>query len=61
MATIQPKGEKVRQAVRWISSERLEDENRSIQKLIQEAALRFNLSPKDEEFLNSFYKEEEKA
>lgn len=59
MATIQPKGEKVRQAVKWISSERLEDENRSIPKLIQEAALRFNLSPKDEEFLVSFYKEEE--
>jgi len=59
MATIQPKGEKIRQAVKWISSERLADENRSIPALIQDAALRFNLSPKDEEFLISFYKEEE--
>jgi hypothetical protein len=59
MATIQPKGEKIRQAVKWISSERLEDENRSIPMLIQDAALRFNLSPKEEEFLISFYKEEE--
>ncbi len=56
MATIQPKGEKVRQAVKWISEGRLEDEGRSIALLIQEAAGRFNLSPKDEEFLRSFYK-----
>lgn len=58
MATIQPKGEKIRQAVKWISSERLEDENRSVPMLIQDATLRFNLSPKEEEFLISFYKEE---
>ena len=57
MATIQPKGERLRQAVKWISAERLEDEDKAIQKLIQEAALRFNLSPKDEEFLLSFYRE----
>ena len=57
MATIQPKGEKLRQAVRWISEQRLEDENRKIPQLIQEAALQFNLSPKDEEFLTSFYKD----
>jgi len=60
MTTIQPKGEKIRQAVKWLSGERLEDENRSIPLLIQDAALKFNLSPKDEEFLISFYKEEEK-
>ena len=58
MATIQPKGEKVRQAVKWISEIRLEDETRLISQLIQEAAGRFNLSPKDEEFLRSFYKKE---
>ena len=55
MATIQPKGERLRQAVKWISAERQEDENKAIQNLIQEAALRFNLSPNDEEFLISFY------
>jgi len=55
VATIQPKGESLKKAVKWISSERLEDEEKSIHLLIQEAALRFNLSPKDEEFLKSFY------
>ncbi len=57
MGTIQPKGEKVRQAVKWISSELQEDEKKSILRLIQQAALRFNLSPADEESLVSFYRE----
>jgi len=57
VATIQPKGENMRQAIRWISAERLEDESKPIQKLIQEAARRFNLSPMDEEYLVSFYRE----
>ena len=55
MATIQPKGENLRKAVKWISSERLEDKEKSIHLLIQKAALRFNFSPKEEDYLKSFY------
>ena len=43
MATIQPKGEKVRQAVKWISENLKEDEKSPIYRLIQDAALRFTL------------------
>jgi len=57
VATIQLKGEKVRQAVKWISGKRDEDKNKSISTLIQEASTRFNLSPMEEEFLQVFYKE----
>ena len=57
MATIQPKGEQIRQAVRWISSERVEDDTKAISLLIKQAAMRFNLSPKEEEALVDFYKE----
>ena len=57
MATIVPKGEKIRQALKWISDNRLDDEKKSISLLIQEAGLKFNLSPKDEVFLENFYKE----
>ena len=57
MATVLPKGEKIRQAVKWISGERMEDENKKILLLIQEASYKFNLSPKEEEFLVSFYRE----
>ena len=55
MATIQPKGEKVRQAVKWISEKRKEDDQASLSRLIEEGAAKFNLSPKDETFLRSFY------
>ncbi len=57
MATIQPKGEKVRKAVKWISERKKENEEARTALLIQEAANRFNLSPKDEEFLRAFYEE----
>jgi hypothetical protein len=57
MATIQPKGEKIRQAVKWISDELQEGERKSIQKLVQQAALRFNLSPAEEEYLTALYSE----
>ena len=60
MATIQPKGEKMRQAVKWISESLQENENRPIAVLIQEAGARYNLSPKEEEFLISFYRENSK-
>ena len=55
MTTIQPKGEKVRQAVKWISEKMQYEKGSSIVQLIPEAAARFNLSPKDEEFLITFY------
>jgi hypothetical protein len=57
MTTIQPKGEKTRQAVRWISEMRQEGDNRPTHVLVEEACQRFNLSPKDEEFLQAFYRE----
>ncbi|OGP96564.1 MAG: hypothetical protein A2Z39_00480 [Deltaproteobacteria bacterium RBG_19FT_COMBO_46_9] len=56
MAMIQPKGEKVKQVIKWISERRNGD--KSISTLIQEASTRFNLSPKEEEFLYIFYKED---
>jgi len=56
MATIQPKDEKVKEAIKWISSERSESENADIARLINNATMRFDLSPKEEEFLISFYK-----
>jgi hypothetical protein len=57
MPTIIPEGERVRQAVKFISAERMEDDKKSIRKLIQEASLKFNLSPKEEEELVAFYQE----
>ncbi len=58
MTTIQRKGEKVRQAVKWISDARLEDEKTAIGSLIEKASGKFNLSPNEEKFLRSFYGQE---
>lgn len=58
MAPILPQGENIRRAVKWISEERQSDPARSIAKLIDEASVRFNLSPADGEFLHKFFKEQ---
>jgi len=59
MATIQPKGEKVRQAVKWISEKLKEDDSLSLAALIQKGSEKFNLSPKDESFLRAFYEQDQ--
>lgn len=60
MVTVQPKGEKIRQAVKWISSEILEDPKKPVTRLVQEAGRKFNLSPLEEEYLVTFYREGKK-
>jgi len=57
MPTIMPEGERIRQAVKFISAERMEDEKKSLRMLIQKASLKFNLSPKEEQDLVNFYRE----
>jgi len=56
MATIMPEGEALRKAVKWISAEIAEHPDKSLQGLVNEAVMRFDLSPKDSEFLMSFYR-----
>ena len=47
----------LRQAIRWMSARRAEEPKTPLVKLIQEAALRFDLSPPEEQFLVSNWKE----
>ncbi len=58
MTTIMPEGEKIRKAVKWISAERQSGNNEPLTVLIEKAALLFNLSPKEEEYLRIFYEQE---
>ena len=46
-----PEGEDLRRALRWLSERRLADPAAPRGKLVDEAALRFDLSPADVEFL----------
>jgi hypothetical protein len=59
MTTVMPEGEALRKAVKWISAELGDNEGKPVQKLINEAVARFDLSPRDAEFLMSFYKSKE--
>ena len=56
MMQIMPKGENVRKAVKWISDNLKEDPDQSVKKLINDAVLRFDLSPGDSELVINFYK-----
>lgn len=57
MKGLLPEGEDLRRAVRWISDSLQDDPDRSVQPLVQEAIFKFNLSPRDADFLIGFFKE----
>ncbi|MDI6890855.1 MAG: hypothetical protein QMC83_07970 [Thermodesulfovibrionales bacterium] len=57
--SILPEGEQLRKAIRWISGELQFREDAKLSKLIEEACLKFDLSPTDAEFLTRFYTEKE--
>jgi hypothetical protein len=49
--TIQPQGEDLRKAVKWISEERQFNPGKELKTLVEEACMKFDLSPKDADFL----------
>jgi hypothetical protein len=48
---VNPPGESLRQAVKWISEERQARPDAKLVKLLDEAGLRFDLSPAEQEWL----------
>ena len=59
MGTIQPKGEDLRKAVKWLSEEHKYNPDKKYAKLIEEACLKFNLSPREAEYLAKFKDQKE--
>ena len=53
--SIVPEGEQLRKAVKWVSDERTENPKTPLFSLIEKACLKFDLTPKDEEFLVRHY------
>ena len=58
MTTVKPQSELMKQAVSWVS-EQLGEKPGQLVRLIDEAGMRFNLSPKDQSFLKTFFSENE--
>lgn len=55
MHELLPEGEDLRRAVKWISGNLQENADQPIPPLVHEAIFKFDLSPKDAEFLIGFY------
>jgi hypothetical protein len=58
--SIQPTGEDLRKAVKWVSDERKYNPGKELTAVIQEACVQFDLSPLDEDFLLRKLFEQEK-
>ncbi len=54
--SVQPEGEDVRKAVKWISEERKTNPGKKLTPLMDEAGMKFNLSPADMEFIRRYVK-----
>jgi hypothetical protein len=57
MTTVQPEGENLRKAVKWISEEHKYNPGSKLAKLIEEACLKFDLSPMAAEYLLEMLKQ----
>ena len=55
---MQPKGEKLKKGVKFISEKRQENPDINLNKLVDDAGLQFDLSPKDCEFLLRFVRDD---
>ncbi len=53
---IQPEGESLRNAVKWISEEEKAGSAKSRRQLMEAACLKFNLTPMEAEYLSRSYK-----
>ncbi len=59
MAPVVPESTILRKAVEWVS--KMREGGGSLVSLIEQASLRFNLSPKDADFLTHFFNEMKKS
>ena len=55
MTTIQPEGDALRKAVKFIADGLQYEPEKTVRTLIETACMKFNLSPKDEAYLYNFY------
>jgi hypothetical protein len=58
MSNVQPQGDALKKAIEWVSEQRKKAPDTPAVKLANQAALQFDLSPKDSEFLIRFVKQE---
>ena len=52
-----PDGEDLRRAIKWVSGHLQENPDQPVQPLVQEAIFKFDISPRDSEFLIGFFRQ----
>ena len=57
MTTVQPTGENIRKAVKWIAAEKQSGSSKTRRELIEAACLRFNLTPMEAEYLTRSFED----
>lgn len=57
MHDLLPDGDDIRRAVTWVSASLQENPDLPVQKFVQEAIFKFDLSPLDAEFLIGFFRQ----
>jgi hypothetical protein len=55
-----PEGENIRKAVKWISERRKESSHLRLAKLVEDACAKFDLSPKEANYLIDFFTKKDK-
>ncbi|MFU8769266.1 MAG: hypothetical protein ACNA7H_05970 [Desulfotignum sp.] len=58
MSHVQPQGDALKKAIQWVSDQRKKSPDTPPARLADAAALQFDLSPKDSEFLLRFVRQE---
>ncbi len=61
MPTIMPQSELVRKAIAYLNEEHKRDPHKSLSSLLDEAGMRFNLTPVDAEALEFLFRKEQKC
>ncbi len=56
MHDLMPEGEDLRRAVKWVTDMLREFPGRPVQQFVREAIFRFDLSPKDAEFMMGLFR-----
>lgn len=56
MATVMPEGENIQKAIKWISANIGDSAAQPLHVLVEKAVFKFDLSPKDSEFLIGFFR-----
>lgn len=60
MATVMPEGENIQKAIKWVSANLEDSTTQPLHALIEKAVFKFDLSPKDTEFLMGFFRNHKK-